>query len=102
MDLNLVKALCSVIPRMTWLKCLDLGPWQCYKHGLLSSINTEDGSGLMHLENLVMLSVTDAPLDFIINISVYCPNLQSVTLFKSDVLNYKPYSRIQVFNFMFI
>ena len=96
MDLNLVKALCSVIPRMTWLKCLDLGSWQCYKHGLLSSINTEHGSGLMYLENLVMLSVTDAPLDFIINISVYCPNLQSLTLSKSEVIYYKSYSRNQV------
>ena len=85
LDLSLVQALCAAVPHMTGLCCLDLGTWQCYKHSLLSSSGMEDGSGLMYLQNLAMLSVTDVSLDFIINISVFCPNLTSLTLNKSEV-----------------
>ena len=55
LDLTLVQALCSVVPRMTWLHTLDLGPWSCHKHGLLSSSTQEAGAGLVHLKNLVVL-----------------------------------------------
>ena len=87
LGLTLVQALCSEVPRMTWLHTLDLGPWSCHKHGLLSSSTQEAGAGLVHLKNLVVLSVTDASLEFIINISVFCLQLQRLSLSQSEVEN---------------
>ena len=86
LDLSLVRALCAAIPDMTSLASLDLGPWQCRKHDLLSLANHQDGYSLMFIPNLTILSVTDASLDFIINISAFCPNLTSLTISKSEVL----------------
>ena len=85
LDRTLVQALCSVVPRMTWLHTLDLGPWSSHNHALLSTSSQESGAGLVHLKNLVVLSVTDASLEFIINISVFCLQLQRLSLSQSQV-----------------
>jgi Leucine-rich repeat (LRR) protein len=85
LDLSLVKALCAAVPDIPSLTSLDLGAWQCRKQGLLSLPSHKDGYSLVFIKNLTNLSVADVSLDFIINISNFCPNLARLTISKSEV-----------------
>ena len=85
LDISLLKAICSALPDMPSLTSLDLGAWPCRKYGLLSQASRLDGYSLVFVKNLTDLSVTDVSLDFIINISNFCPNLTSLTISKSEV-----------------
>ena len=87
LELSLVKAVCDAVPDLPGLQSLDLGSWQCRKHGLLSQTSHQDGYSLVFTKNLTDLSVSDVSLDFIICISNFCPSLENLAIYKSEVFS---------------
>ena len=81
-DLGLVISICDIMPDVTHLRHLDLQPWSCSRHKLLS--NYEEFR-LMFLPHLNSLALTDVDMETLVNVSCFCPQLLSLAISKSEV-----------------
>ena len=84
LDPELVKALCARLPDLPDLTVLSLNGVSCKKHRLLES-GCLPGGRLQFLPNLTTIYISDVDEETIHSLSVFCPNLLSLTIKDSNL-----------------
>ena len=72
---------------MSYLEELNLGHWSCLGLSLMSDHNQFDGFALEFLQRLKVLKLHNVSEKFFQAIGSYCPNLQRLHIFASDITN---------------
>ena len=84
LDPELVKALCSHLPELPRLTVLSLTGLSCKKHRLLESGGLPGGR-LQFMLDLTTIQLSDVDEETIHSLSVFCPNLLSITIKDSNL-----------------